>query len=289
MTSLLRCPLCRQPLTRGERSYTCPGGHCFDLAAAGYTYLLPPNQKHSRNPGDDKAMVAARSAFLDRGHYAPLRDLLCRLAVEAAGDSPSPAALDSGCGEGYYTAALHRALSQAEHGPRTVGVDISKFALHRAARRLPEGEFAVASVYRLPLTDGSVDLLTNVFSPLSPGEFARVLAPGGTFLYVVPSARHLWEMKQVLYDAPYENPVKREDYPGFVWQDAVPLRYRLHLEDPQDIAALLAMTPYAWKTPRAGVERLRALGCLDVEAGFDIHIYRRQQRCPASPSALQGG
>ena len=276
MTSLLRCPLCRLPLVRGERSYTCPGGHSFDRSAAGYVHLLPPNQKHSRQPGDDKAMVAARSAFLEKGHYAPLRELLCRLVLEYAGHSPSPALLDSGCGEGYYTCALHAALSRAGREPRTAGVDISKFALRRAARRLREGEFAVASVYRLPLMDGSVEVLTDVFSPLCPGEFARVTAPGGVFLYVVPSPRHLWEMKQVLYDAPYENPVKREEYPGFVWQDAVPLRYRLCLDDPEDIAALLAMTPYAWKTPRAGVERLRALDHLDVEAGFDVHIYRRR-------------
>ena len=65
--SLFCCPLCAAPLTRGDHSYACPGGHSFDLAAAGYVHLLPANRKHSQNPGDDKAMVAARSAFLDRG------------------------------------------------------------------------------------------------------------------------------------------------------------------------------------------------------------------------------
>ena len=55
--SLFRCPLCAAPLTRGEHAYTCPVGHSFDLAAAGYTHLLPANRKHSKNPGDDKAMV----------------------------------------------------------------------------------------------------------------------------------------------------------------------------------------------------------------------------------------
>lgn len=201
--SLFCCPLCAAPLTRGGHTYTCPGGHSFDLAAAGYVHLLPANRKHSQNPGDDKAMVAARSAFLDRGCYAPLRDALCKLALCSAGDRPAPALLDSGCGEGYYTAALFQALAREGRAPSAAGVDISKFALRRAARRLKEGEFAVASVYRLPLAPHSVDLLTNVFSPLCPEEFARVLRPGGRFLYVVPSPRHLWEMKQVLYDRPY--------------------------------------------------------------------------------------
>ena len=109
--SLFCCPLCAAPLTRGDHAYTCPGGHSFDLAAAGYVHLLPANRKHSQNPGDDKAMVAARSDFLDRGYYAPLRDALCKLALRSAGDRPAPALLDSGCGEGYYTTALFQALS----------------------------------------------------------------------------------------------------------------------------------------------------------------------------------
>ena len=165
MTSLFRCPLCADPLERREHSYACPGGHSFDIAREGYTHLLPANQKHSKNPGDDRAMVAARSAFLDRGYYAPLRDALAGLAVRLLADSPSPALLDSGCGEGYYTAGLYHALSAAGHTPRAAGVDLSRSALKRAARRLPEGEFAVGSVYHLPLPDRAVQLLMNVFSP----------------------------------------------------------------------------------------------------------------------------
>ncbi len=273
--SFFRCPLCAAPLTRSERVYSCPGGHSFDRAAAGYVHLLPANQKHSKNPGDDKAMVSARSAFLDRGYYAPLRETLCALALRDTADLPAPALLDSGCGEGYYTAGLSHALIQAGRAPETAGVDLSKFALRRAAKRLPEGEFAVASVYRLPVPDRRAHLLTDVFSPLCPEEFARVTAPGGFFYYVVPSARHLWGMKEVLYRRPYENAVRRENYPGFTWLEAVPLRYSIHLDRPEDIMALLGMTPYAWKTPRDGVERLAALNALDTEVGFDIHVYRR--------------
>jgi 23S rRNA (guanine745-N1)-methyltransferase len=36
------------------------------------------------------------------------------------------------------------------------------------------------------------------------------------------------------------------------------------------------MTPYAWKTPRDGVERLKALPALTTQIGFDIHLYRKQ-------------
>ena len=276
MDSLFRCPLCDQPLDWGEAGARCPQGHCFDRSAQGYVHLLPANRKHSKNPGDDREMVAARSAFLDRGYYAPLLRALEELVLGEVGDLPAPSLLDSGCGEGYYTAGLWQALAQAGHAPAMAGVDLSKFALRRAARRLPQGQFAVASVYHLPVADGRMDGLVNVFSPLAAGEFCRVLRPGGFFCYVVPTPRHLWEMKQVLYPRPYENPARREDYPGFVWRRVCRVEGRLRLERREDILALFGMTPYAWKTPREGVERLGELDRLDTQMGFDLHWYQKK-------------
>ena len=191
--------------------------------------------------------------------------------TEYAASLPAPVVLDSGCGEGYYTAGLSQTLPRA----RIAGVDLSKAALRRAAKRVPEGEFAVASVYRLPLAGGSTDVLTNIFSPLAIDEFARVFRPGGLFCYAVPSPRHLWQMKEVLYKEPYENPVKREDYPGFVWREVREIRYTAALDAGADIMALFHMTPYAWKTPKEGVARLEALDRLSCEIGFDLHLYQK--------------
>ena len=96
------CPLCGEALQGVPGGLRCPGGHRFDRAREGYVHLLPVGQKHSKAPGDDKGMVAARRAFLDRGWYSPLRDALCDLAVRYA-PGPAPAVLDAGCGEGFYT------------------------------------------------------------------------------------------------------------------------------------------------------------------------------------------
>lgn len=82
--SLFCCPLCAAPLEKTDRTYRCPRGHSFDRAREGYVHLLPANRMHSKAPGDDKAMAAARNRFLSGGWYAPLRDALCRLAVDHA-------------------------------------------------------------------------------------------------------------------------------------------------------------------------------------------------------------
>lgn len=273
MESLLRCPLCAQPLDRQDTRYLCPRGHSFDRAAAGYVHLLPANKLHSKDPGDDKAMAAARNRFLSGGYYDPLRDALTRLALAYAPDRAQ--ILDAGCGEGYYSAALFQALLQAGKHPRMAGVDLSKHALRRAAKRQGSIEFAVASVYDLPVADQQIDLLVNCFSPLAVEEFRRVVRPGGHFLYVVPGPRHLWELKGLLYDRPYENEEKTEEYEGFALEGVEPVETAFTLTDGQDIQALYHMTPYTWKTPREGAARLERVDRLAVTAQFRIHRFRR--------------
>ena len=273
MISLFRCPTCGAALTRGERAYTCPGRHSYDIAKEGYTYLLPPNQKHSAAPGDDKIMAAARRDFLSKEYYRPLLNTLCCQILAHSGESP--VILDTGCGEGYYTAGIYNALLAAEKTPRMAGIDISKFILRSAAKREKAIEFAVASSYHLPVADESVDILLNCFSPLALEEFRRVLKPGGTFLYVVPAAEHLWEMKQVLYDNPYPNEEKETPYEGFAYESIVPVEGVITLENQQDIQSLFGMTPYAWKTPKAGKDRLAALDTLTTRIAFRIHIFQK--------------
>ena len=155
------------------------------------------------------------------------------------------------------------------------GTDISKFALRTAAKREKDVEFAVASSYRLPLADGSVDVLLNCFSPLALEEFRRVLRPGGWFLYVVPGPRHLWEMKEILYDKPYPNEEKETPYEGFRYREIVPVESSAVIENQTDLQNLFRMTPYAWKTPRAGAERLAALDRLEVRFSFRVHVFEK--------------
>ena len=81
-----RCPLCNSSLALKVKTYRCDNNHCFDQAKEGYVNLLPVQHKHSKSPGDNKTMVDARRAFLDKGYYQPLIDEITNLYQEF-GDS----------------------------------------------------------------------------------------------------------------------------------------------------------------------------------------------------------
>ena len=91
----------------------------------------------------------------------------------------------------------------------------------------------------------------------------------------MPGAKHLWELKQVLYGRPYPNEEKETPYAGFSYEAIIPVDFTLHLTSPADIRALFQMTPYCWKTPRAGVERMEQLETLNCQASFHIHVFQK--------------
>ena len=74
---ILICPNCGEKILYIGTQYSCPRNHCFDIAKEGYINLLLPNQKKSKEPGDDKTMVDARQKCLNNGYYQPLRDKIC--------------------------------------------------------------------------------------------------------------------------------------------------------------------------------------------------------------------
>ena len=275
MMSIYRCPLCKKELILEERTLKCEHGHSFDISAEGYTHLLPANKMNSKVPGDSKEMAASRSAFLDKGYYEPLLAELKKTVLELS-DGEEPTVLDCGCGEGYYTAGIAKELKNRFAKAKIAGFDISRPSVKRAAKRTKEVEFAVASVFDIPVKDESFDLLLNVFSPLSIGEYSRVLKNGGYYIYVVPAARHLWQLKAAIYDTPYENKEEDTPYEGFEHVETKRVRYEALLKTKEDIFALFQMTPYYWKTSAKGAEKLSAYESLLTEVAFDIHIYKKK-------------
>lgn len=271
--SLFCCPNCGRPLAREPHRLACPAGHSFDLAKSGYVNLLLSRQSGQKRHGDDKRMVKARSTFLQKGHYAPMRQELLRQGLAAA--SENMVVLDAGCGEGYYTAALAELLRQQGLCPHVAGIDISKEALQEAAKRDRQSEYAVASCFHLPVGDGSIDLLLSVFAPYCGEEFLRVLRPGGSFLMVIPLENHLYGLKQAIYEKPYRNEVKPYDLPGFRLEECRELRYQITLHGQEEIESLFMMTPYYYKTGAADQQKLLTKTTLTTPAEFAVLRYKK--------------
>jgi 23S rRNA (guanine745-N1)-methyltransferase len=143
-----------------------------------------------------------------------------------------------------------------------------------AAKALPAAQYAVASSFSQPVRTGWADVLLNCFSPFAQEEFSRVLRPGGHMIYVVPGAEHLYQMKAVLYEKPYKNPVQQVEYPGFRAIDEREVQGTITVPAAQ-LEALFAMTPYYWKTPRDGAARLAALPQLTTTIAFRFLVFEK--------------
>ena len=240
----LRCPVCAGALEKRAGAYLCPKNHSFDIAKSGYVnLLLNSSQGHH---GDDKLMVRARRDFLDKGYY----DRFIAAVADAAAEFTPPEAtvLDAGCGEGIYSLAVLRAIEKAGKHGELLGVDISKTALQYASKRSPDFTLCVASCAHLPVEDGSVDEVLNIFSPFVPEEFARVLKRSGYLLRAYPLREHLWELKALIYDTPRDNPPTPLETEGFTLVETREVRDIIHLSCNEDILSLFRMTPYYYKT-----------------------------------------
>ena len=264
------CPVCKKELVRVENSLKCSDGHCYDISRKGIVNLLRSNK--SRH-GDDKRMVTARKAFLDKGYYAPLRDRISSLAVRYAGKECT--LLDCGCGECHYTADIAAKLASAGINADIIGIDVSKEALNAGASRRTGARLAAASVFDIPLPDGSCDIVTALFSPFSGSEYLRVLKDGGVYITAFPLAEHLFELKKAVYDEPYPNKVSPLGIEGFELAEHGDCTFDMELSSNADIIALFEMTPYCYKTSPADRAKLDKLGKLAVRAAFGIAAYRK--------------
>lgn len=281
LTDLLQCPVCAGPMApdgdpAGLTGLVCRRRHRFDRARHGYVNLL--TGKASAFVPDTAAMVQARETFLAAGHFDPLAEAIRRHTQLAVGEGIEPAILDAGAGTGFYLSAVLQPFS----GVRALAMDISKFALRRAGRLLPQALSLAWDIWRpLPVATGVLDVVLNVFAPRNPAEFARVLAAGGRLIVVTPRPGHLAELRRAvsLLDVQTDKAehLARTLEPHFVQLWDEDLGYTMALT-PADIRLAALMGPAAHHIDEDELlTRLRALpDAMDVTAAFRISIYAKR-------------
>ncbi|MCS3430382.1 23S rRNA (guanine(745)-N(1))-methyltransferase [Klebsiella sp. BIGb0407] len=262
------CPLCHSPLVQVANSFCCGNRHQFDVAREGYLNLLPVQHKRSKEPGDSSEMIQARRAFLDAGHYLPLREVICNMLQQL---SPKTL-LDIGCGEGYYTGAF--AEVRAEACGETYGLDVSKVAIRYAAKRYHNVRFCVASSQRLPFADNSMDAIIRIFAPCNATELARVVKPGGVVITATPGPRHLYQLKELIYQQVELHHEIPEDMPDFVLKQTLQPAWNMTLTGEQAVT-LLQMTPFAWRARPDVWEQLKQANHFTCETDFVVRVWER--------------
>ena len=271
--SPLVCPVCGGGLAPAARTLRCEKGHCFDLAKEGYVNLLL-GHKAGDATGDSKEAARFRRDFLNKGYYAPLRDRLTALVEERkralSGGVPA-CLLDVCCGEGYYTSALGRIP-----GLEVWGFDLAREMVRLAAKRGGASYFA-ANLARIPVRSGSFEFASLLFAPFQERELVRILKPGGRLFVVVPGRRHLFGLKQAVYDRPYENDEALPAAETLRLLGTEQVTGRITLTSRDGVQAVFRMTPYYYRTSPADRAKLDRYETLDTEIGFVIAEYHRDK------------
>ena len=260
------CPICKNTLVFTQPSYVCSNNHCFDQAKEGYVNLLPVQLKHSKQPGDNKAMVNARRDFLSKGYYQPLVEQLLLLQKEYATEKSN--VLDAGCGEGYYT---HQHESSSN---RVYGVDIAKEAVKKAAKMYKGTNFSVATLSHLPFSDQYFHWIVSVYAPILEPEFTRVLAEQGYLVTVTPAKRHLFELKDIIYQTAQEHNDEKEVIQSLTLINEQQLSYSMTIKTADDLLNLLSMTPFAFKASTQALATIAEQVNFTCQADFVIRLYQ---------------
>ena len=146
--------------------------------------MTEPDVHTARTAYDAIATVYA-DQFKDTLDDRPTERGLLAAFAELVQRGPEGTVADLGCGPGHIAAHLHGL------GLSVLGVDQSAEMLAIGRARYPEVRFALGSMPRLGLADGSCRAVLSRASiihlpptlvPAALAEFARVLAPGGWLL-----------------------------------------------------------------------------------------------------------
>ena len=184
----LRCPRCGAAFRLTEQSLVCENGHCYDLSRRGYVNLAPSHDQAAEKY--DSSLFESRRLLFESGFYQPVMDAIAAMLPV---DTPF-FALDVGCGEGYYARELADRFVQGSF----LGLDISRDAITAAARMPGRANWMVADLKHLPVRDQGAQVVLDVLTPADYAEFARVLAPQGVLIKVIPGTEYLCEVRRAV-------------------------------------------------------------------------------------------
>lgn len=274
MSLLFQCPTCGLALMQHQASqgFYCANKHHFDKNAAGYwVFTKPARQKPT---GDSRQQVRAKHFLLESGVFTPLIDKMGEMI--AAYLQPNDCLLDYECAEGFYLRALSSTLSKLTNGidVQYTGVAEAENTIFAAAKAQTPAVLCLSTSKVLPFADNCVDFITVVDRPLKGKECVRVLKEQGFMLQVIPGARHLWQIKALIYPELAEKSVQVNLPTGLTVKEQQRLQFSLSVTGEQALV-LLDMTPYAWRASDKVKHLIRSQAFDKLEIDFTLVLAQK--------------
>jgi len=261
-----------------QKQLICENGHSYDLARQGYVNLLAVQHKRSKDPGDSKEMVRARVDYLNSGFYARIAAKLAEITYPPIQDYADVCIMDAGCGDGYYTDILFNTIQLKKHNVSFIGLDISKHAIHEAAKRNKQINWVVGTNRQPPLVNNCVDVIVCVFGFHSFAGFQQILKPAARIILVEPGPNHLQELRELIYaDVKKTAPADLSDLEemDLFMTDVQALQFKTDKLDSQQINNLLLMTPHFFRANKQGRDAVSALE--EIELSVDV-VFRTLEK-----------
>lgn len=254
--------------------YSCASGHSFDIARSGYVNLLQPQDRRSLAAGDSLKAVIARAQLISDGIGGAVIDAVVARALSLPVDVSPPVIVELGAGSGETLGRLASIRQVAG-----IGIDLSTAAATHASRHFPAVTWVVANAdRRLPLLDGSVDLILSVHARRNPQECRRIIRPGGFLLVAIPAADDLIELREVVQG----NALERDRVASLVNEHDLHFSVvdRATVRQPLDLdrAALVRLLQGTYRGERCSESvRVQGLDRLSVTLASDIVLFEPRQ------------
>ncbi|MDH5572156.1 MAG: methyltransferase domain-containing protein [Gammaproteobacteria bacterium] len=277
----LACPIDGLHLEAKGKSWVCETGHVFDIARQGYVNLLPVQHKRSKQPGDSKEMVVARTQFLNTGLYRPIATRLAEITAAQIKGDEAICLMDAGCGEGYYFDVIFNLFKNKDgvNALSFIGLDISKEAIAVAAKRNKQVSWIVGTNRQPPVNDMSVDIILCVFGFQSFDGFNKVLKSAGKIILVEPGPDHLKELREIIYTEVKKTDPADLSYleeKGYILVDTQSLEFSTGAIDNETIKNLLLMTPHFYRANKEGREAASNLQQLDLTVDVVFRVLEKK-------------
>lgn len=246
--NLLQCPICGKKIRFHAGGLVCKREHRFDISAKGYVNLL---QSSKALKGYDLPFFESRRRFFEKGYYDHIAEAVLQCVLEQGNPG---VILDAGCGEGFYSQKL-----SAHTDAQILAFDLAVDAIKVAARSAAPVKWLVADITDIPVKDGVVDCILDVFTPANYGEFKRVLGHDGIVVKVIPGKNHLVQLREaageLLRSKEYSAGDEVSDYfaDHFEVVSAEPVSRTMEISE-EDLLNLVNMTPLLFDVDKASLD-----------------------------------